>query len=162
MDWTCISCVRRRILNYWMTKEVPILNTLNYSHAKITLLNSEMIYMNLWLWVWFTFFFFKFICLAALRLHCCVRAFSSFSEGGYSSLWCMGFSLQWLLLLPPHIPGLAGLVVMAHGLSCPDALWHLPRPGIKPMSPALAGRFLTTGPPEEAQSKQIYAMWMRQ
>ena len=32
-----------------MTKEVPILNTLNYSHAKITLLNSEMIYMNLWL-----------------------------------------------------------------------------------------------------------------
>ena len=26
-------------------------------------------------------------------------------------------------------------------------MWDLPRPGIKPMSPALAGRFLTTGPP---------------
>ena len=27
------------------------------------------------------------------------------------------------------------------------ALWHLPRPGVKPVSPALAGRFPTTGPP---------------
>jgi len=26
-------------------------------------------------------------------------------------------------------------------------MWDLPIPGIKPMSPALAGRFLTTGPP---------------
>ena len=26
-------------------------------------------------------------------------------------------------------------------------MWNLPRPGIKPMSPALAGRFLTTEPP---------------
>ena len=26
-------------------------------------------------------------------------------------------------------------------------LWHLPRPGIKPMFPALAGRFFSTGPP---------------
>jgi len=25
-------------------------------------------------------------------------------------------------------------------------MWELPRAGIKPMSPALAGRFLTTGP----------------
>ena len=28
-------------------------------------------------------------------------------------------------------------------------MWNLPRPGIEPMSPALAGRFLTTGPPEK-------------
>ena len=26
-------------------------------------------------------------------------------------------------------------------------MWDLPRPGIKPMSPALGGRFFTTGPP---------------
>ncbi|KAM7238053.1 hypothetical protein CapIbe_011011 [Capra ibex] len=26
-------------------------------------------------------------------------------------------------------------------------MWDLPRPGIEPMSPALVGRFLTTGPP---------------
>ena len=34
---------------------------------------------------------------------------------------------------------------MAHGLSCP--LWDLPGSWIKAMSPALAGEFLTTGPP---------------
>ena len=27
------------------------------------------------------------------------------------------------------------------------SMWDLPRPGIKPMCPALAGRFLTTRPP---------------
>ena len=37
--------------------------------------------------------------LAALGLRCCARAFSSCGEQGYSSLWCTGFSLQWLLLL---------------------------------------------------------------
>ena len=29
----------------------------------------------------------------------------------------------------------------------PLGMWDLPRPGIAPMSPALAGGFLTTGPP---------------
>ena len=48
------------------------------------------------------FFFKKFIVfiylfLAALGLCCCTRAFSSC--GGYSLLWCMGFSSRWLLLL---------------------------------------------------------------
>ena len=30
-------------------------------------------------------------------------------------------------------------------------MWNLPRPGIEPMSPRLAGRFLTTGPPGKPQ-----------
>ena len=39
-------------------------------------------------------------------------------------------------------------VVMVHGLSCSKARGISgPQPGIKPMSPALQGRFLTTGPP---------------
>ena len=28
-------------------------------------------------------------------------------------------------------------------------MWDLPRPGLEPLSPALAGRFLTTAPPEK-------------
>ena len=32
-------------------------------------------------------------------------------------------------------------VKLSHGM------WNLPRPGIKPTSPALVARFLTTGPP---------------
>ena len=42
----------------------------------------------------------------------------------------------------------AGSVVAAYGLSCPEACGILvPRPGIEPVSPALEGGFLTTGPP---------------
>ena len=52
-------------------------------------------------WVFVFVFFYKFIYLflAVLGLCCCARAFSRCSEGGYSSLRCAGFSLQWLLLL---------------------------------------------------------------
>ena len=34
-----------------------------------------------------------------------------------------------------------GSIVVVHGLGCPG-MWDFPKPGIKPMSPALAGRFL--------------------
>ena len=34
----------------------------------------------------------------------------------------------------------------------PNSLWNLPGPGIEPMSPALAGGFLTTGPPGKSQT----------
>ena len=43
---------------------------------------------------------------------------------------------------------------MAHGLSghvvqveLPQGMWTLPRPGVEPVSPALAGGLLITGPP---------------
>ena len=34
-----------------------------------------------------------------------------------------------------------------------DGMWYLPGPGIKSMSPALAGRFLTTEPPGKPPSE---------
>ena len=41
-----------------------------------------------------------------------------------------------------------GLSSFVKGLSCLVLrMWDLPRPGIQPTSPALAGRFLKTGPP---------------
>ena len=39
------------------------------------------------------------------------------ASGGYSSLWCVGFSLWWLLLLRSVGSRHAGSVVVAHGLS---------------------------------------------
>ena len=51
-------------------------------------------------------------------------------------------------------PGARASVVVARGLgSCGArawllrAMWDLPGPGLEPVSPALAGRFLTTVPP---------------
>ena len=54
----------------------------------------------------------------------------------------MGFSLRWLLLLR-SLDSHAGVV---HGLSYPHGIWNLPGPGLEPVLPTLAGRFLTTGP----------------
>ena len=60
------------------------------------------------------------------------------------SLQRSSFSLRWLLLWSTG-SRLTGSVAVAHRLSCK---WDLP--GFKPASPALAGRLLTTGPPQES------------
>ena len=51
--------------------------------------------LGLFLFFSFLFFSFLYLFLAALGLHCCAQAFSSWGEQGYSSLRCAGFSLQW-------------------------------------------------------------------
>ena len=68
---------------------------------------------------------------------------------GVQASCCGGFSCcgAWAL-------GAWASVVVAHGLSSCGAwaqllhgMWDLPGPGLKPVSPALAGGFLTTAPP---------------
>ena len=80
-------------------------------------------------------------------------------NGGYSSLQYMGLSLWWLLLLQSTSsracgPTSCGSQALEHKLSSCGTqayllcgIWDLPRPGIEPMSPALAGGFFTTEPP---------------
>ena len=111
----------------------------------------------------FILFFNKFIYFIYFWLHwvfvavCRLSLFAA--SGGYSLLWCAGFSLRWLLLLRSTDSRLAGFsccVTWAQqwwhtGLVAPR-MWDLPRPGLEPVSPALAGGFLTTVPPEKPSS----------
>ena len=89
------------------------------------------------------------------------------ASGGYSSLRCTRFSLRWLLLLwstgsrhagfsscGTRAQQLCGSWALERRLSSCGAraqlllgMWDLPGPGLEPMSPALAGGFLTTAPP---------------
>ena len=62
------------------------------------------------------------------------------ASGGYSSIWCGGFSL-WSPLL------LWSMGSRACGLNR-----DLLRPGVEHASPVLPGRFLTTGPPGESSA----------
>ena len=68
-------------------------------------------------------------------------------KGAPLQLQCVGFSMRGLLLL--QSPG--SRTYRLSNCSTQAQVLHgtrdLPRPGIKPMTPALAGRFLTTGPP---------------
>ena len=94
-------------------------------------------------------FFFTYLFLAALGLHCCAGAFSSCGERELLSSWgarasyCNGFSscgaqaaVEQLQLM-----GSRARTYLFH------SMWNLPEPGIKPVSPALASRFFTTGSP---------------
>ena len=85
------------------------------------------------------------------------------ASGGYSSLWCAGFSLQWLLLLLIVGSRHAGFSSCgSQTLECRlsscgarasllSGMWDLPGPGLEPVSPALAGGSLTTEPPGKPQ-----------
>ena len=75
-------------------------------------------------------------------LHCCTQAFSSCREQGLLFVRVLG-----LLIVVASLVG-------KHRLSSCDPLaklflgmWNVSRSGIEPGSPALMGRFLTTGPP---------------
>ena len=106
------------------------------------------IFINLFIYVWLSWVF------IAARGHSLVAA-----SGGYSLSWCAGFSLRWLLLLwstGSRRTGFSscGSRVLERRLSSCGAwaqllycMWDLPRPGIEPVSPALAGGFLTTALP---------------
>ena len=86
--------------------------------------------------------------VAALAPRCFRRAFSSgrdqelLSSCGAQASRCGGFSCCGAPAL-----GARASAVVAHGLSCSEACGDLPGSGIKPMCPALAGGFLTSGPP---------------
>ena len=77
------------------------------------------------------FFLFIDLFLAALGLNCFAQAFSSFSKWG---LLCYG---AWAYLL--------------------SGMWKLPGPGLEPVSPAFASKFLSTVPLEK--SKKLFFKW---
>ena len=91
-------------------------------------------------------FIYYYYFLAVLGLRFCARAFSSCSEWGHSSSWRVGLSLSRPLIVEHRLQ-------MRRLSSCgPQAqllrgMWDLPRPGLEPVSPALAGRFSTTASP---------------
>ena len=105
----------------------------------------------------FYFFWLCWVFVAARGLFLVVES------GGYSLVQCVGFSLRWLLLLQSTDSRRAGFsscgsqalesrlsscgarALLLHGM------WDLPRPGLKPVSPALAGEFLTTVLPLKSQ-----------
>ena len=71
------------------------------------------------------------------------------ASGGHSSSWCAGLSLS-RPLVAEHRLQTRRLSNCGSRAQLLRGMWDLPRPGVEPVSPALAGRFSTTEPPEKS------------
>ena len=134
-----------------------------------------------WYFLFLNLFLFNFILIFYINIYFiigCSIAVCGLSlvaaSGGYSSLQCVDFSLQWLLVLWSTGCRSAGfsscgtqapqlwLAALERRLSscCARAqllhsMWDLPSPGLEPVSPALAGGVLTTVPPGKPQDQLL-------
>ena len=85
--------------------------------------------------------------MAVLGLRFCARAFSSCGKRGPLFITVRGPLTIAASLVAEHrlqtrrLSNCGSQAQLLHGM------WDLPRPGLEPVSPALAGRFSTTVPP---------------
>ena len=85
--------------------------------------------------------------MAVLGLRFCGRAFSSCGKWGPLFIAVRGPLTIAASLLAKHRLQTRRLSNCGSRAQLLYDMWDLPRPGLEPMSPALAGRFSTTTPP---------------
>ena len=85
--------------------------------------------------------------MAVLGLRFCARAFSSCSEWGPLFIAVRGPLTIAASLVEEHRLQTRRLSNRGSRAQLLRGMWDLPRPGLEPVSPALAGRFSTTAPP---------------
>ena len=85
--------------------------------------------------------------MAVLCLRFCVRAFSSCGKRGPLFIAVRGPLTITASLLAEHRLQMHRLSNCGSRAQLLRGMWDLPRPGLEPVSPALAGRLLTTTPP---------------
>ena len=85
--------------------------------------------------------------MAVLGLRFCARAFSSCGKRGPLFIAVRGPLTITASLVAEHRLQTRRLSSCGLRAQLLRGMWDLPRPGLEPMSPALAGRFPTTAPP---------------
>ena len=93
------------------------------------------------------FFFFLNLFTAVLGLRFYASAFSSCSKWGPLFIAVRGPLTVAASLVAEHRLQTRRLSSCGSRAQLPRGMWDPPRPGLEPMSPALAGRFSTTAPP---------------
>ena len=92
-------------------------------------------------------FLFLYLFLAVLGLRFCVRAFSSCGKRGPLFIAVCGPLTIVASLVAEHRLQTRRLSSCGSRAQLLRGTWDLPRPGLEPVSPALAGRLSTTVPP---------------
>ena len=110
----------------------------------------NMEYLSIYLCLFnFFFFFFILIYFWLCWVFVSVQGLSLVAaSGGHSSSQCMGLSLS-RPLVAEHRLQTRRLSSCGSRAQLLRGMWDLPRPGLEPVSPALAVRFSTTAPPEK-------------
>ena len=88
----------------------------------------------------------------ALPICFCARAFSSCGERGTLFIAVCGPLTIAASLVAEHRLQMRRLSSCGSRTPLLRGMWDLPRPGLQPASPALAGRFSTTAPPGKPHS----------
>ena len=91
--------------------------------------------------------FLKNLFMAVLGLHFCARAFSSCGKRGPLFIAVRGPLSITASLVAEHRLQTRRFSSCGSRAQSLRGMWDLPRPGLEPVSPALAGRFSTTVPP---------------
>ena len=92
-----------------------------------------------------------------LGLCFCARAFSSCGERGPLLIAVRGPLTIAASLVVEHRLQMRRLSNCGSRAQLLCGMWDLPRPGLEPMSPALAGGFSTTAPPGKPQTIYFYS-----
>ena len=96
--------------------------------------------------------------MAVLGLHFCARAFSSCGKRGPLFIAVRGPLTIAASLVAEHRLQTRRLSNCGSRAQLLRGTWDFPRPGLEPVSPALAGRFSTTAPPRKP-NPIIYLFW---
>ena len=91
--------------------------------------------------------------MAVLGLRFCARAFSNCGERGPLFTAVRGPLTVAASLVAEHRLQTRRLSSCGPRAQLLRGMWDLPRPGLEPMCPALAGRFSTTAPPGKPPSQ---------
>ena len=92
-------------------------------------------------------YLFIYLLMAVLGLRFCVRAFSSCGKWGPLFIAVCGPLTIAASLVVEHRLQTLRLSNCGSRAQLLRGMWDLPRPGLEPVSPALAGRFSTSAPP---------------
>ena len=90
--------------------------------------------------------------MAVLGLRFYARAFSSCGKWGPLFIAVCGPLIIVAFLFAEHRLQIRRLSNCGSRAQLLCGMWDLPRPGLEPVSPALAGRFSTTAPPRDRKS----------
>ena len=92
-------------------------------------------------------YLFIYLFMTVLSLRFCERAFSSCGKWGPLFIAVRGPLTIAASLVAEHRLQMSRLSNCGSRAQLLRGMWDLPRPGLEPVSPALAGRFSTTAPP---------------